>query len=137
MPTSVASGVQLLRHAGCIGDAELDSAERFSRDYLLGVEGVRQPSGAMRSGSADAHDVALARAVSITRHRAIAEVLGPRMTQWLVSFLVLDFTFVAMSDAYWPGQRGREEMRGGMVTLLVLLSRLYAALDRKRPRRGE
>lgn len=132
MPTSVASGVLALRRLDCIGDSEVEAARRFGEDYIRGVLGVREPSLALRSGSADAHDVAIGRAAAVTRHRAIADVIGPAMTSWLVSFVVMDLSFVAMSDRYWPGERGRKEMRGGMRTLLVLLSRLYAAGDRRR-----
>jgi hypothetical protein len=66
---------------------------------------VREPSLALRSGSVDAHDAAIGRAAAaFTRHREIADVIGPSMTAWLVSFLVLDLSFVAMSDRYWPGE---------------------------------
>lgn len=119
-----------------IGEAEVVAAGRFYVDYVRGVEGVREPSLELRSGSADVHAVAFARTKAVARHREIAETLGPAMTAWLVSFIVSDLSFVAMADRYWPGDQGRKEIKGGMVTLLVLLSRLYAALDRRRKRRA-
>ena len=135
MPTTVASGVQSLRDAKVIDNSEVAAANRFRDDYIRGIEGVREPTLAMRSGSADAHDVAIARAMAVGRHREIAGWLGSRMTGWLVAFLVEDLTFVAMAERYWPGEAGRKEMRGSMMTMLVLLSHLYAALDRRRKRR--
>jgi hypothetical protein len=132
MPTCVASGVQALRDAGAIGDPEVRAAKRWYEDYVLGVHGVREPSLVQRSGSADAHDVAIARAAAVGRHRDIAELLGPRITAWLVAFVVDDLSLVAMSARYWPGDAGRKEMKGAMCVLLLLLSRLYAALDRRR-----
>lgn len=138
MPSGVMHGVQMLLHADppLIGEAEERAANRFCEDYLVGILGARIPSTALRSGSADAHDVAIARAVALTRHNEMAETLGRRITGWLVDFVVNDFSFVAMSDKYWPGEQGRKEMRGAMVTLLTLLSHLYAALDRRRKKRA-
>jgi hypothetical protein len=147
MPTSVASGVQNLRETKAaidpfgeqqylINDAEVEAARRFYEDYVHGIEGVREPSLAQRSGSADAHDVAIARAMAVGRHRDIAELLGTRMTGWLIAFLVEDLTFVAMAERYWPGEEGRKQMKGAMATMLLLLSRLYAALDRGGRRQG-
>lgn len=120
-----------------IGNREVEAAERFRRDYIRGVEGVREvppynPDKPLRSGSADAHDVQIARAMAVGRHRAIAELLGSRMTAWLIAFLVEDLSYVAMADRYWPTRDGRKQMQGAMVTMLRLLSRLYAALDRQR-----
>jgi hypothetical protein len=73
-----------------IGDAEVEAATRFYEDYVYGIEGVRQPSLFLRSGAADARDVAIARALATGRHRDIAELLGPRITGWLVAFVVDD-----------------------------------------------
>lgn len=141
MPSSVARGVQALRDtvldegppkSFLIDDAEVEAARRFYEDYVRGVEGVREPSLVLRSGSADAHDVAIARAMAVGRHREIAELLGTRMTAWLIAFVVEELTFVALADRYWPSSTGRREMRGAMATMLLLLSRLYAGLDRRR-----
>jgi hypothetical protein len=41
-PHAVVSGVQALFEAHSIGDAELTSAGRFYRDYVHGIEGVRE-----------------------------------------------------------------------------------------------
>ncbi len=138
MPSTVRKGVDALRYADppAIGDAEVAAAARFVRDYLLGIEGVREASGAVRSGSADAHDVAIARAIAFGRHREIADVVGPKITAYWIDFLVNDLSFVAMSDRHWPGEQGRKEMRGAMAKFLELLSHLYAGLDRKRKRRA-
>lgn len=132
MPTNVMHGVDMLVRAEVIDYAEQVAASRFAEDYLFGVEGVRDPS--LGGGHGDAHEVAMAKAMALGRHREIAETIGPRMTEWLVSFIVLDLSFVAMADRYWPGETGRKEMRGAMATMLLLLSRLYVGLDRRRKR---
>jgi len=137
MPGNVMHGVETLLHSKppAISYAEQTAATRFATDYLCGVEGVRQESTALRSGSADAHDVAIGRAMALGRYRDIADRLGPEVTRWLVSFTVFDLSFVAMGDRYWPGETGRKEMRGAMATVLRLLSLRYAQLDgRRKPR---
>ena len=141
MPSTVASGVQALRNGNAIDDAEVEAARRFVDDYLRGIEGVREakpnsnPDIPQRIGRIDAHDIAIARAMAAGRHRDIAELLGQRMTGWLVAFLIEELTFTALADRYWPGDEGRKEMRGAMATMLLLLSRLYMALDRRKKRR--
>jgi hypothetical protein len=135
MPSTVARGVELLRRIGAIGNAEETAAERFVTDYLLGPEGVRVPSGAERSGSADAHDVAIARAMAMGRHRMIAERCGVEVTAWLVNFLVNELSFTAMADLYWPTEEGRKQMQGAMMFTLKYLSMRYAELDQGRPPR--
>jgi hypothetical protein len=137
-PTSVQRGVDALLDAGLIGEAEERAATRFAEDYLVGVEGVRLAHIVHRSGRADAHDVAIARASAAGRHHEVAARLGAVMTAWLVGFLVEDLTFVAMAARFWPTEQGRREVKGAVVVLLVMLSRLYAALDRRKatPRRG-
>jgi hypothetical protein len=42
VPHQIASGVQSLYEARSIGDAELTSAGRFYRDYVHGIEGMRE-----------------------------------------------------------------------------------------------
>ena len=134
MPTSVASGVALLARSKAIGDSEVIAADRFNRDYIYGIEGVRDPLGAGgRSGASDAHNGQFARAAAVGRYREIADTIGPLMTSWLVSFVVFDLSFCAMQAQFMPGPlAGRTEMRGRMTTVLILLSRLYAAIDRRR-----
>jgi len=134
-PTKVASGVWTLRRANSIGDAELMAAERFRRDYVFGVEGVRDPLVG-RCGAHDPHDAQIARSEAITRHREIADVIGRRMTSWLVALVVQDLTFVAMQALFMSGPAGGYiEMKGRMTTILILLSRMYAAIDKRARRR--
>jgi hypothetical protein len=140
MASKVASGVWTLRQSTppAIGDAEVVAAERFRKDYVLGIEGVRQPSLALRSGSADFHDVQILRADAVTRHREIADVLGPRMTAWLVDFVVFDLSLRAMQKRYLPGpQYWRTEMRGRLTVVLIVLSQLYAAIDQRKRKPGD
>jgi hypothetical protein len=130
MPTQVASGVLALRKAKSIGDCDVTAAERFGRDYLFGIEGVRDPPEGGGSSGGNVHDVQIARAFAITCHRAVANVIGGLMTQWLISFLVLDLSFAAMAARFMPSRsRGCDEMKGRLTTLLMILSGVYASID--------
>lgn len=133
IPARVSSGLEALRRANAVGNAEEQAAVRFTADYLVGIEGVRLRVAAVRSGRADAHDVALARVAAVSRHRQVADALGPVLTGWLVSFLVYDMSFVAMAALALVDRR---EMKGSMVTLLTMLSRVYEQLDDGRPGRS-
>lgn len=134
MPTSVASGVLALRRGKAIGDSEVTAAERFARDYVWGVLGVRDPIEGP-GGSSDPHNAQLARAEAIHCHRAVVELLGSAMTGWLLCFVVADWTFTAMAERFMPGRaHGRIEMRGRLTTLLTLLSQVYAAIDQRAKR---
>jgi hypothetical protein len=133
MATRVCSGVDLLRRSREIGDAEEIAAERFYVDYVSGILGVRETESIGDSGSADFHTAQLAQCAAVTRHRAVAELIGAGMTMWMVAFIVDDLSFTAMADRFMPGRAdGRRDMRARLLTLLMLLPGLYAGIDRKR-----
>jgi len=135
VPELVANGVWALREGDDIGDPEVVAAERFRADYTFGVEGVRDPI-AGRCGGHDPHDAQIARSEAITRYREITDAIGPRLSAWLVSLVVMDWSFAAMQRAYMPGPLGaRIEMRGRCTTVLILLSRMYAAIDKRAQRK--
>lgn len=134
-PDRVASGVATLRKSELIGDAEVAAAERWTKDYICGIEGVRDSDPVMRAKKSDMHDAMLARADAIARHRAIAEIIGAGRTQWLCAFLAEELSFVAMAARYLPGRTsGRTEMIGHLATLMTVLTGLYALIDRKPPK---
>lgn len=134
-PDRVASGIATLRKNKLIGDADVTSAKRWTRDYICGIEGVRDSEPVMRAKKSDVHDAMLARADAITRHREIAEIIGAGRTQWLNAFLAEELSFVAMAARFLPDRTsGRTEMIGHLSTLLTVLTGLYATIDRKRPK---
>jgi hypothetical protein len=137
-PHSVASGVQALLDAGKIGNPEVAAADRFRLDYLLGVEGVRDTDRAPgRCDPSALHVVQLARCHAITAHRAVADLIGPGMTQWLVAFVVEDLSCSAMSRRFHVDTSdGHKRMAARMEVLLEMLARLYARIDRRRGPRG-
>lgn len=138
MPSRVASGLWALAATQAISNSEIVAAERFRVDYVVGIEGLREPSLAQRSGSADCHDVQILRTEALTNHREIADAIGPRMTAWLVDFVVLDLSLRAMAEVHAPGPLcGRMKMGARMTVVLILLSRLYAAVDRRKRTPGD
>jgi hypothetical protein len=132
-PHAVASGVQALVEAHSIGDAELTSAGCFYRDYVHGIEGVRETERMGGNGGAfNPHVVQLARCKAVSAHRAIAKVIGPDLTICLVAFVVEDMSFAAMQRRFAGGavsSCGRTEMSTTMKVLLVVLTGLYGAID--------
>jgi hypothetical protein len=71
-PHQIGNGVQTLWEAHGIGDAELTSAVRFYRDYVHGIEGVRETERMRGNGGAfNPHVVQLARCKAVSAHRAM------------------------------------------------------------------
>jgi hypothetical protein len=147
--THVASGIRALHDDDSIGDAAFAAARRFGLDYTIGVEGCRIASKSLRSGRADCHDVAIGRSEAVTRHHAIARLLGPPATELLVVFIVVDLSIAAVQRQYlpvpppgheWAVRTAREEIKVQIVELLRALPGLYSRIDRhsgKRPDAGE
>jgi hypothetical protein len=133
-PDRIASGVSTLRKSDLIGDADVTSAERWIRDYVCGIEGVRD-SAYFCASKSDAHDALLARSKAVTRHREISCIIGDARTRWANAFLVEDLSFSAMAERFLPGRTsGRTEMIGHLATLLSVMTGLYAAIDRQAPK---
>lgn len=131
-PTSVASGLACLRRSHAIGDAEVAAGERFQRDWVWGIEGVRDAVEGP-GGSSDAHDAQLARCEAVSCVRAVEDVIGSGLVAWLVQFLVNDLSFTAMASKFLSGRaNGRIEMRGRVAAILTVLSETYRGLDARR-----
>jgi hypothetical protein len=131
-PQAVKRGVLLLRKSGDIGDAELVAAERFHRDYVLGVLGARDPERRATGNAPDAHTGQLARVRASQTHGAVSDLLGAGMTARLVAFLVDDRSLGNMAAEYHPQRErtdGLRRLAGQMATLLTVLAGLYAAVD--------
>jgi hypothetical protein len=134
-PHQVANGVKALYDAQSIGDAALSAVARFHDDYVLGVLGVRDTERMRGStGAADPHVVQLARCKAVGAHRAIAEVIGPDLTIFLVAFVVEDLSFSAMDRRFARGaasSSGRQDMATTIRVLLAVMPGIYVAIDRK------
>jgi len=128
----VANGVRRFYEAERIGNAALEAAHRFYRNYVEGVIGARDEPG---RGSGDVHDAQLARVRAVAAHRAIAAVLGPDLTGFLVGFIVDDLSFAAMDRRFGSSgvatSDGGKEFRTTMLVLLCILPNLYRVADNR------
>lgn len=75
-PTLAGKGVTALRRSGKIGDAEVLAAERWLRDYTLGVHGYFDSEPGRASGGGDAHTAGFARAKAADAYRSAAQAVG-------------------------------------------------------------
>jgi hypothetical protein len=126
-----------LHRSGDIDDSHAAAADRWYRDYVLGVEGARDP-GAARSGKAgDIHAAMLSRVAACSRYRAVREALGFCAEVRLRLLLVDELSFSAMAEKLMPKDvNGRKKVAAQMVFLLEQLAEHYEAVDqRSRPKR--
>jgi hypothetical protein len=131
----IANGVETLREAGQIGDPEVVAADRWYANYALGVLGGRDPERTGGGGSSDCHTGMLARARAVEMHNAVQASIGATFTQWLDKLLVQRWSFTAMAEHFTPGmsrQSASTTMAARCAMLLMVLSEVYAAIDKRR-----
>ena len=121
----------LARH-GDIDQAQSSAAERWYRDYVMGVMGARDPES-RRSGKApDIHASMLARTAAVGRCRAVRDGLGLCGEVRLRLLLIDELSFSAIAVKLLPNDvNGRKKIAAQMALLLEQLSELYATLDRR------
>ena len=122
-----------LRRAGDIEENHIAAAERWYRDYVLGVEGARDPDS-VRSGKArDFHAGMLARVAACTRYRDVRKALGVCTEVRLRLLLVDELSFSAIAVKLMPKDvNGRKKIAAQMVFLLEQLAEHYDAHDKAR-----
>lgn len=126
----VVSSLSLLARSGDIDDAQAGAAERWYRDYVLGVIGARDPDQ-RRSGKApDLHASMLARTAAVARCRAVRGGLGACGEERLKLFLIDELTFSSIAAKLLPGDgNGRKKIAAQIVFLLQQLAELYQHID--------
>lgn len=129
----VVGGLATLARAGDIDQAQSSAAERWYRDYVMGVIGARDPE-ARRSGKApDIHGSMLARTAAVARCRSVKDGLGLCGEIRLKLLLVDELSFSAIAGKLLPGDiNGRKKIAAQMAFLLEQLTEFYAAMDRRR-----
>ena len=129
----VVGALALLARNGDIDQAQSSAAERWYRDYVMGVIGARDPE-ARRSGKApDPHASMLARAAAVARCRSVRDGLGLCGEIRLKLLLIDELSFSSIASRLFPGDvNGRKKVAAQMVFLLEQLAELYLALDRRR-----
>lgn len=129
----VTGGLATLARAGDIDPAQSSAAERWYRDYVMGVIGARDPE-ARRSGKApDIHASMFARTSAVARCRSVREGLGLCSEIRLKLLLVDELSFSAIASRLLPGDvNGRKKVAAQMTFLLEQLTELYGFLDQRR-----
>ncbi len=131
----IVTGLTTLARNGDIDQAQSSAAERWYRDYVLGVVGARDPE-ARRSGKApDVHAAMLARTAAVGRCRAVRQGLGLCGEIRLKLLLIDELSFSAIASTLLPGDvNGRKKIAAQMSFLLEQLAELYVELDLQRTR---
>ncbi len=128
----VVNALATLAKNGDIDQAQSSAAERWYRDYVMGVIGARDPE-AQRSGKApDIHASMLARTAAVGRCRSVRNGLGLCSEIRLKLLLIDELSFSAIAARLFPGDvNGRKKIAAQMAFLLEQLAELYRALDQR------
>lgn len=127
-------GLTLLARTGDIDQAQSAAAERWYRDYVMGVIGARDPEAATSGRAPDIHARMLARTAAVARCRSVRNGLGLCGEMRLKLLLVDELSFSSIATSLLPGDvNGRKKIAAQMSFLLEQLAELYQHLDRERP----
>ena len=118
---------------GAVEQARAAAAERWYRDYVMGVVGARDPEARCSGRAPDIHAAMLARSAAIGRCRAIRDGLGLCSELRLKLLLIDELSFSAIAAVLLPGDaNGRKKIAAQMSFLLEQLTEQYASIDRRR-----
>ena len=119
-----------LHRSGEIDDSHVAAADRWYRDYVLGVVGARDPDSARSGKVGDYHAGMLSRVAACTRYRAVRDALGFCTEVRLRLLLIDELSFSAIAEKLMPKDvNGRKKVAAQMVFLLEQLAEHYDALD--------
>ena len=119
-----------LHRAGDIENSHVAAADRWYRDYVLGVEGARDPDTARSGKARDFHAGMLARVAACTRYRAVRKALGFCTEVRLRLLLVDELSFSAIAEKLMPRDiNGRKKVAAQMAFVLEQLAEHYDAHD--------
>ena len=131
----IVTGLTTLAKCGEIDQAQSSAAERWYRDYVMGVVGARDPEARGSGKAPDVHASMLARTAAIGRCRAVRQGLGLCGEIRLKFLLVDELSFSAIAAKLLPGDvNGRKKIAAQVSFLLEQLAELYAELDQQRTR---
>ncbi len=129
----IVRGVATLHRAKEIGDAELRAADRYVREWEIGMARMRLVSlEATRGGTGgDAQGITEAQLDALTSVRKVRQALGLCSEIRLRLMLVEEASFTRMAERLMPGRpRANETLRAQAVILLQQLAEHYAARDK-------
>ncbi len=121
-----------LHRSGEICDIHVATADRWYRDYVLGVEGARDPDSTRSGKARDFHAGMLARVGACARHRSVRNALGLCAEIRLRLFLVDELSFSSIAQKLMPKDvNGRKKVAAQMTFLLEQLVEHYHNIDRQ------
>ena len=127
----VVGALTALARSGDIDQAQSSAAERWYRDYVMGVVGARDPEGRRSGRAPDIHASMLARSAAVGRCRMVRNGLGLCGEVRLRLLLIDELSFSAIAAKLLPDDvNGRKKIAAQMALLLEQLSELYMILDR-------
>ena len=126
-----------LRRSGDIDDSHVAAAERWYRDWVMGVEGAVDP-GVSRTGKApDIHAAMLSRVAASARCTDVRRSLGCAAEQRLRMIVLEELSFSEVGRRLMPGdQNGRKKVAAQTAFLLELLAEHYQSRDGAQRRSG-
>ncbi|MCQ8277776.1 hypothetical protein NFI95_04875 [Acetobacteraceae bacterium KSS8] len=129
----VVGGLTTLNKTGDINQEQLDAAERWYRDYVMGVIGARDPERRSSGKAPDLHAAMLSRTSAVGRCRFVRDSLGLCGEIRLKLLLIDELSFSAIAAQLLPGDvNGRKKIAAQMVFLLEQLAEIYARFDKRR-----
>ena len=131
----VVGALAVLARSGDIDQAQSSAAERWYRDYVMGVVGARDPEAGRSGRAPDIHASMLARSAAIGRCRMVRSGLGLCGEVRLKLLLIDELSFSAIAAKLLPNDvNGRKKIAAQIALLLEQLSELYVTLDRRSER---
>lgn len=130
----IVGSLSALSKAGEIDQAHHAAAERWYRDYVMGVVGARDPEARKSGRAPDIHAAMLARTAAVTRCRGVRNALGLCGEIRFKLLLIDELSFSAIAVKLFPGDvNGRKKIAAQVMFLLEQLVEHYAAIDLQRP----
>ncbi len=131
-PAAIALGsLAALARSGDIGDRHLTAADQWCRDWVIGVEGARDPRGRLTGKAPDIHARMLARVAARSRCSAVRQSLGRAAEQRLILLLVNELPFTEIGRRLLPGDsNSRKKIAAQTALLLELLAEHYETMRR-------
>lgn len=127
------SGLAALTRRGDIDQTHVVAAERWYRDYVMGIIGARDPEAPQSGRAPDIHAAMLARTAAVARCRSIRQNLGHCSEIRLKLLLIDELSFSATAKHLFPGEaNGRKKVAAQMSFLLEQLAEYYMLIDHDR-----
>ncbi len=120
-----------LQRTGEISDCHVEAANRWYRDWIMGIEGAHDPFSERSGKAPDAHVRMLSRVAACGRCSDVRRSLGQRAEDRLRLILLEELSFSEIGRRLLPGDgNARRKIAAQTVLLLEMLADHYASRDR-------